>query len=218
MIVAIAIAVFLLLPTGIYGEQVILEDFEQLPMNQFPGGWKVKKWLGYQKPRGDEPWEVRQEKGNNYLAAESYKDAVTIGRPVHYDLNRYPYLSWRWRVIKLPRAGNEGVRATSDSAAGIYLLFKKHRSIKYVWSATLESETIVSSPFWAAAKIIVVRSGRCRLGEWLSERRNVVEDYKRAFNTKNVPDTPKALAFLTDSDSTDSSAVAHYDDIVAMSK
>jgi hypothetical protein len=198
-------------------EQIVLEDFESSEVTAFPSGWKVKKLLWYANPHGDEPWRVLSEGGNRYLAAESETDAITVGKEIHYDFSRYKYLSWRWRVLRLPDNGSEGARERSDSAAGVYLVFEDLRAIKYVWSTTLRPGTVVDSPFSGRTKIIVLRSGSDNLNQWITERRNAADDYQRVFNVKNVPQTPKVLALLTDSDSTKSSAIAHYDDIIVSS-
>ena len=53
---------------------------------------------------------------------------------------------WRWRVMQLPSGGDEGRKATHDSAAGVYVIFDNRilpRVLKYVWSATLPVGTSV---------------------------------------------------------------------------
>ena len=57
---------------------------------------------------------------------------------------------------------------------------------------------------------MVVNSGSDSVGQWLPVRRNLVEDYQRAFGGK--PGNLIALGVKTDSDSTRSSARADYDD------
>ena len=51
---------------------------------------------------------------------------------------------------------------------------------------------------------IVVRSGSDELGKWITERRNVVEDFRRIYG--EPPDKPNALALSIDSDDTRSNA------------
>jgi len=59
--------------------------------------------------------------------------------------------------------------------------------------------------------IVVLDSGPSSLGRWIQQRRNLAEDYKRAFASQ--PGNLIAIAIKTDSDSTRSSARADYDDI-----
>jgi hypothetical protein len=59
--------------------------------------------------------------------------------------------------------------------------------------------------------MIVVESGGARLGGWLHYRRNIVEDYRRAFGED--PGDIVAVGVLTDSDNTQQWARALYGDI-----
>src|SRR5258708_6231476 len=47
-------------------------------------------------------------------------------------------LRWKWRALTLPRGGNECAEGKGDSAAVVYLTWKRglrYYTIKYVWSA-----------------------------------------------------------------------------------
>ena len=52
----------------------------------------------------------------------------------------------------------------------------------------------------------VLRSGPGELGRWLTERRNVLEDYRRVFGED--PEDPRALALSIDTNDTHSEAEA----------
>ena len=52
----------------------------------------------------------------------------------------------------------------------------------------------------------MLRSGPGELGQWLTERRNVVEDYRRVFGED--PEDPRALALSIDTNDTHSEAEA----------
>jgi DUF3047 family protein len=51
---------------------------------------------------------------------------------------------------------------------------------------------------------VVLRSGRGELGKWITERRNVAEDFRKIYG--EAPDNPTALSLSIDSDDTASSA------------
>ena len=53
---------------------------------------------------------------------------------------------------------------------------------------------------------VVVQSGPAKLGQWITERRNVVEDFKKVYGEN--PPNPGALSISIDSDDTKSSAEA----------
>jgi hypothetical protein len=81
----------------------------------------------------------------------------------------------------------------------------------YVWSNEVPVETALESPQIERIRMIVVERGPARLGQWLHYRRNVREDYRRAFGED--PGDIVAVGVLTDSDNTQQSARALYGDI-----
>ena len=60
--------------------------------------------------------------------------------------------------------------------------------------------------------MFVVEGGDEKLQQWVTERRNVYEDYKKAFGEE--PTMISGVAIMTDTDNTRESAVAWYGDIV----
>ena len=85
------------------------------------------------------------------------------------------------------------------------------RVLEYVWDKNLPEGTIMSSPYFGNIKIIVVESGWQNVGNWAFEERNIYEDYKKAFGRK--PGEVGAIALMTDTDNTASTAEANYDEI-----
>lgn len=59
--------------------------------------------------------------------------------------------------------------------------------------------------------MLAVRSGNEDAGQWLSEERNVVEDYRRLY--KAEPPPMAGVAIMTDTDNTGSVSEAWYADI-----
>ena len=53
---------------------------------------------------------------------------------------------------------------------------------------------------------LVVESGPAKLGQWITEHRNVAEDFKKIYGED--PDDPGAVSISIDSDDTKSSAEA----------
>jgi hypothetical protein len=60
--------------------------------------------------------------------------------------------------------------------------------------------------------MIVVESGAGKLNQWVSEERNIYEDYKRAFGEE--PPMISGVAIMTDTDNTGEAATAYYGDIL----
>ena len=60
--------------------------------------------------------------------------------------------------------------------------------------------------------MIVIESGETRLNEWITEERNVFEDYKNAFGKE--PPHISGVAIMTDTDNTKERAIAYFGDII----
>ena len=186
----------------------IVEDFSTLKDSSLPETWKC---------RGGEMSEVYRIKSNQEtcLEANASNSAVAIAKEFAYELNEYPYLKWQWRVLELPKGGDERFKETGDSAAAIYVIFEgllNPENIKYVWSASLPLGTTTKSPYKSETKIVVLRNQHSPLGEWVTETVNVYADYERLF--EGEPKRVQAIGLMSDSDNTCSKAVAHYKRIV----
>jgi hypothetical protein len=181
-----------------------VEDFSSFEEGSFPEGWKSRGG------EGSEVYRVRSDH-EPYLEANAEQSAVTIAKKFEYDLTEYPYLSWQWRVIELPKGGDERHKKTGDSAAAIYVIFEgrfRPKSIKYVWSASLPKGTITESPYNSKTKVVVMQNQSSPIDEWVSERVNVYADYQRLFGGET--ESVQAIGLMSDSDNTQSTAVAHY--------
>jgi len=71
--------------------------------------------------------------------------------------------------------------------------------------------TIVANDRTAKIQTIVVESGGGHVGEWRELRRNVLEDYRRAFGEE--PWDIVAVGVMTDASNTHEKASAQYGDI-----
>ena len=112
--------------------------------------------------------------------------------------------------------GDARKKEGDDYAARIYVVFPhwffpKTRSINYIWANKLPQGEIVPNPFTSNAMMVAVESGEEKVGEWVTETRNVRADYRAIFGEE--PPRAGAVAIMTDTDNTGGSAVAWYDDI-----
>lgn len=221
-------------PTHIANNVVLLENFENDSSQGYPHKWYDrdgnKKLVNHSDNfLQDYNYEIINDAGNNFLRFEG-KTAKHISLPLVnedkdniYGINIYetPILSWKVRAHLLPKNAREDDDDKNDSVASIYVafdmgrvaLFKKvPKTIRYTWSSSLEKGTELSK-FFGNQKIVVVESGPEKTGEWITFRRNIVEDYKRLFGD-SPPKTPLAILILSDGDSTESWVKADYDDIM----
>jgi hypothetical protein len=220
--------------------ELMLEDFQKYNRNPFTE-WEYRKEYN----KAAEVYSIIEENENKYLRGSTTPkhSMVQIGKQVNqnnllsknkidWDIFSYPNLSWDWRITTIPEGANEKHDNTNDSAASIYVVFQKMRVpfasweyqpanwIKYVWSSTLPVGTVITRKFSRfgmslyEGKYIVVASGKKDLGKWITVKRNVLADYKTHFG-KSPSFNPIVIGILTDSNSTDSSAEADYDNIKA---
>jgi len=64
--------------------------------------------------------------------------------------------------------------------------------------------------------MVAVQSGPPHVGEWMEERRNVLEDFRKFFGED--PPTVGAVAIMTDTDNTGEQTIAWYGPISLISK
>lgn len=195
---------------------VILEDFEGEKVGKLPKDWTWRK----RDQDKNKPYKVKEENGNKYLAADDNGESVILGKDVKWNLKKYPYISFRWRARSLPEGADERFGKTVDSAAGIYVVYKKKlglipESVKYVWSTTLPVGSTMQRSGIGKPWMIVAESGEERLGEWHTYVFNAYEAYKKTFGGE-PPEKAIAIGILSDANSTRSKAYADYDDIRAL--
>ena len=80
--------------------------------------------------------------------------------------------------------------------------------IGYIWDTTCPAGSVLKSEKTSTVTYVVVRSGPADLGKWITERRNVVEDYKKIYGGQ--PDNPGSISIAIDSDDTTSSAESFF--------
>ncbi|HZA56824.1 MAG TPA: DUF3047 domain-containing protein [Candidatus Udaeobacter sp.] len=206
---AVLAVAFAVVATAWAADRVVVEDWRSYPLGTrgIPGEWKEQTWG---KPVYD--LEIVADNGQPVLRLRSKGDNSTISRDLRdrVDLNATPILEWSWKVVTLPTGGNACQKATDDQAAQVYVAWVRapesvrSRIIGYVWDSTAPAGTICKSEKTSTVTYVVLRSGSDDLGKWITERRNVVEDFRRIYG--EAPDTPTVLSLAIDSDDTRSSA------------
>jgi len=203
------LAVLAVVATAWAADRVVVEDWRSYPVGTrgIPGEWKEQTWG---KPTYD--LEIVSDNGQPVLHLRSKGDSSTISRELK-EFGRSqetPILQWRWKVNTLPAGGNACRKATDDEAAQVYVAWVRapesvrSRIIGYVWDSTAPAGTVCKSEKISTVTYIVLRSGADGLGNWITEQRNVAEDFRRIYG--EAPDKPTALSLAIDSDDTRSSA------------
>jgi hypothetical protein len=187
---------------------LMIEDFSKAKVGEFPADWKPRK------DSGKDAYRVMDEPGLRFLRAAVRGLGVQAAKQYEWDLEAYPVLAWSWRPLEFPKGGNERDSKSNDSALAVYLLVPYSRlagpkAVKYIWSEQVPVGTHLSSNV-GLTQVRVLRSGLpAKQGEWVEERVNARDDYKKYFDVQETP-RPTGIAVLTDSDDTGSTAQGDY--------
>jgi len=152
---------------------------------------------------------------------------------IRIDPARHPLIEWSWRVLQTPGHTDPRVHSRSDSPARVIVAFHgdvkrldigerfalalyhaltgdkmPYAIIMYSWASDAPVGTITSNDQTGKIQTIVVGNG---VGEWREFRRNVLEDYRRAFGEE--PWDIVAVGVMTDMSNTRGKASAQYGDI-----
>src|SRR5262245_3352620 len=190
-------------PTRAAGGPVSIETWSAAPVGVtgVPPGWQK-----YETPGGHPAYDftVVEDAGRRALRMRSAGDHSTIAKEVQADLTATPILAWQWRVLALPSGANLENRATSDATGHVFAIWPRFpalvrsRLIGYVWDPALPVGTVVPSRKTSTVSFIVVRRGESGLGQWLDERRHVVDDHRRVFGEAATSLPVVALSIDTD--------------------
>ena len=175
-------------------------------------GWQEKEFNGNTGYK-----IVNDVNGTNVLQASSHNSASGLFKEQRIDLQKTPYLNWSWKTDALFSGLNEKEKSGDDFVARIYIVIDggmfvwKTKALNYVWSSTYEKGEFWPNPYISNATIFAVESGREKVGQWLSYKRNVREDLKKVLG-KEVRYID-AIAVMTDSDSSGQQATSYYGDV-----
>lgn len=199
-----------------------------------PLGWqeltfpKIPRYTKYTPVTNDGQWAIK---------AESRTSASALTKELELDPRQYPRLQWRWKIKNILPLGDESKKEGDDYAARVYVTFKylpeqasasekvlygigkalygkypPKATLNYIWANKLPKGQAVNSPYTDRAKLIAVESGPGLAGQWISEERNIYQDYKTYFGAEPPPIS--GIAIMTDSDNTQGEAEAYYAEIV----
>lgn len=173
-------------------------------------GWEGKSF------KGETVYSIVQEDGRTVLKAHAKGAASGLSKKLSFDPRTYRYLKWNWKVADAVAGGNEKTKQGDDYAARVYVVFPgrffwQMRALNYIWANKLPKGEFVPNAFTANAKMLAVESGAAKAGQWISEQRDILADYRRLFGEE--PPAAGAIAIMTDTDNTGAEATAWYGEI-----
>jgi DUF3047 family protein len=177
-----------------------------------PDGWDIKEW------KGTASFEVVDTKeAGMTIHMKSSSTSSALYRDVKFELKDYPYISWKWKVVKVPEGADVRKKSTDDQAAQVYVIFPRFpaavnsRLVGYIWDTGAPQGSVVTSTKTSNTRYIVLKSDSVGLGQWFTEKRNVYEDYRKLFNEE--PPAVGKVSVMIDSDDTKSAAESYVGDI-----
>jgi hypothetical protein len=205
-----AVSLCVLLSTVAWAsEHVVVEDWAKAPVGHkgIPPEWKGQQWGS---PAYD--MTVAEDGGKRALHLKSNNEGSTISKEVKgkVNLKDTPVLEWSWKMVTLPKGGNSCVKSADDQAGQVFVMWPRFpeqvrsRIIGYVWDTTQPVGTTCKSEKTGMVTYIVVRSGAAEVGKWLTEKRNVRDDFKKIYGEE--ADNPGAVSISIDSNDTNSYA------------
>jgi len=197
-----------------------------------PDGWKP---LTFKKIPKQTAYELIKDGDAVVVKAVSDASASGLTKAVNIDPKEYPIVRWRWKVENVLKHSDVTRKDGDDYPARLYITFaydpdkvslgKKLKfktgqaifgdipigALNYIWDTNTPIGTIVENAYTDFAQMVVVESGTQKVGRWVSEERNIYEDYKQAFGEE--PPLMNGVAIMTDTDNTKEQAIAYYGDI-----
>jgi hypothetical protein len=198
-----ALASLLVAAPALAADTTVVEDWSEAPVGHqgVPPGWAKQGW-GH--PAYD--FTVAEADGRRVLHMKSAGDSSNINKDIRgmVHLAETPVLEWTWKVTALPKGADARRAETDDEAAQLYVVWPKFpqavrsQIIGYIWDSTAPVGSVFKSKKTGTVTYVVVRSGPKDLGKWVTERRNVLEDFKRIYGAE-VED-PGGVSIGIDSD------------------
>lgn len=173
--------------------------------------WKAEKFSG------ETSYELVDIDDRPAIKAVSNSSASGMIRELKVDLTKTPYLNWSWKVDSTLGELDETKKSGDDYAARVYVVisggmfFWRTRAINYTWASVQPKDSSWPNAFTGNVIMVAVDSGQEYAGQWVTQKRNVLQDLKTLHGIDKTH--IDAVAIMTDTDNTNSSATAYYGDI-----
>jgi len=185
---------------------------ETIPVSQFDRGG-LQGWAE-ESFSGNTQYTLIKREGSQVLMAESKSAASALYKKVRIDLEVTPYLNWDWLVTKHLGNINEQKQEGDDYPARVYVIidggifFWKTRALNYVWSSNQAKGTTWLNAYSDNARMLALQSGNGKIGEWVSEKRNIRDDFQKLFgeDLRYID----GIAVMTDTDNSQGKALTYY--------
>jgi hypothetical protein len=198
-------------PGVVAGQHTVVVDFSTA-REPVPPGWELSV------KTGEPQLQLVQDDGKPALRMRSEQASFSLQKKVQIALQKSPFLVWEWKATELPRGGDFRKSSTDDQAAQLIVAFSSSQFITYIWDTTAPKGTMASAPAPLFKKIfaIVMESGPQELSKWITERRNLIDDFKQTFGEE--PETIEGIRIQINTQHTESRGESYWRSIVVTAK
>ncbi len=198
------------------------------------GSRNAPAWQHYKLPgKQASQFSYVRKDGRDVMAATSTSSVSMVRQVVRIEPAELGGVRFSWKVPELIAQADMALRETDDSPVRIVLAFEGDRSkfstknamlselaraltgeempyatLMYVWCNTRHPGSVIVNPRTDRIRKLVVESGPTKLNKWLDYERNIRADYEQAFG--EAPGALVGIGIMTDSDNTQSTALAWY--------
>jgi hypothetical protein len=177
---------------------------------------------------------IREEDGAPIIVASSNSSISTVTTSLTADPAIFQFVEWQWKIESVLPSGDMTKKDGDDFAARVYVTFDYDpsnlgfgqrikyrlyktftsfeiplRSLNYVWgNEPDEVGDTGPNPFSDWVQYVVVKSGNDQAGQWHTEKRNILEDYRMVYGEEPPP--VSGITIMTDSDNTGESTKAYF--------
>nr|WP_321398411.1 DUF3047 domain-containing protein [uncultured Desulfobacter sp.] len=236
VLMAVGVAMILQVAVAFCAEPIVtVGNFSQAdPGEIIPRDWEA---LTFKKIKAHTLYQIVEDQGRTVIKAQSKASASGLIRKIGIDVKKYPILQWQWKITQINEKSDVTQKQGDDYPARIYVAFiydpdaagfwekTKFNTVRllygeyppatvvtYIWANKASKETRVPNPYVDRVMMIAVQSGEEKVGTWVTEERNIYQDYVDSFG--HPPPLTSGVAIMTDTDNTGETSTAFYGDIL----
>lgn len=201
---------------------------------KLPDGWRRWTLSKFKKPTD---YKLVDYNGRTVVKARAEASASGLVHKLDIDPREYPMLTWQWKTTALINTADNRTKHLEDSPVRVVITFDgdkdklpladrlfadnirlvtkqelPYATLMYIWENKAPVDSVLANLHTSRIKMIVAESGTAKVGAWQDLKRNVYEDYRRAFGEE--PGRVTSIAVMTDTDNTGESVQSYYGDIM----
>ena len=219
-----------------HAEEVAIKSFSSAAPGEPPAAWKFATLPNKVATR----FSIVDLAGSRVLKVEADESYGNLVHTLHAKAGDHTALAWRWRVDKLVENADIKTRSGDDAAAKLCVFFAfdaaklpfgerarltlansatgetvPTETLCYVWDNKLPIDTSLVNAFTKRIRFIVLQSGTGKLGQWVTEKRDLSVDYQRLFGDESEGKIPEivGVAVSADADNTHGHGLAYFGDV-----